>query len=337
MIANVSKSSAYYKVNGASFLSTFVGQDVGWNWQSSVLTPLSQRGVPVYFVPFFDGDPSSIASRFPFTQGFFHWSAWPYNNGNLQVVDPSLDKSWRSVSSAANKVFMAPVSPYFAKHYCGLPSNAKPNWVFGNYKGAGLWIDHWQQLIEIGPDFIEIVTWNDYPEASYIGPITAQWGISDKCNGNGPIMYDRSNFPHDAYADLGHYFIDAYKQGSYPAVTQDKVYAFYRLFSKNQQCNDPTNLGPVQNGQSMDDNIYIVTLFKSPATITITSGSNSNHFDVPTGLATNSIPFNVGSQSVSISRNNNQVGSKTFAKQITTQCTDGNLYDMNGYSELYSF
>jgi len=336
MIANVSRSSAYYKVNGAAFLSTFVGQSVGWNWQSSVLNPLQQKGVPVYFVPFFDGDPQGIVNRFNFAQGFFHWTAWPYN-GNLQVVDPSADRNWRSATANAGKVFMAPVSPYFAKHYCGLPADAKPNWVFGNYKGPGLWIEHWQQLISIGPDYIEIVTWNDYPEASYIGPITAQWGISDKCNGNGPTMYDRAAYPHDAYGDLGRYFIEWYKNNAAPQITQDKIYVFYRLFPKNQQCNDPTGLGPVQNGQSMDDDIYVVSLLKSAATVTIHTGGQSKSFDVKAGLTTSTLPFATGSQSVTVTRNNAQVGSKTFSKQISNSCTDGNLYDMNTFSDFFSF
>jgi len=336
MIANLSKSSAYYKVDGKAFLSTFVGQSVGWNWQDSVLNPLSQRGSPAYFVPFFDGDPQGNLNRFNYVQGLFHWTAWPYN-GNLQVVDPSTDRNYRSVTSNAGKVFMAPVSPYFAKHYCGLPPDAKPNWVFGNYKGAGLWVEHWQQLIQIGPDYIEIVTWNDYPEASYIGPISAPWGISDKCNGGGPTMYDRAAYPHDAYGDLGRYFIDWYKKGSAPQVTQDKIYAFYRLFSKNVQCPDPTGLGPVQNGQSMDDQIYVVSLLKSPATVTIHSGGSSKSFEVGAGLATNSISFENGAQSVSVARNGNQVGSKTFSRQISNTCTDGNLYDMNTFSEFFAF
>jgi hypothetical protein len=37
--------------------------------------------------------------------------------------------------------------------------------VFGNYKGPGMWIDHWNSLIALQPDFVEIVTWNDYPYA----------------------------------------------------------------------------------------------------------------------------------------------------------------------------
>jgi len=336
MISSLAKSSAYYKVDGQAFLSTFVGQGVGWDWQNSVLNPLAQRGVPIYFVPFFDGDPQSIVNRFSFAKGFFHWTAWPYNNGNLQVVDPSFDRTYRSVTSSSGKVFMAPVSPYFAKHYCGLPPDAKPNWVFGNYKGPGLWIDHWKQLIDISPDFIEIVTWNDYPEASYIGPVTAPWGISDKCNGNGPTMYDRASFPHDAYGDLARYFITTYKTGS-AQITQDKVYVFYRGFSKNIQCPDPTGLGPVQNQQSNDDQIYFVGLLKAPATIVVRSGNSQRSFDVGAGLSTSSMDFAVGAQSVSVARNGGQIGSKTFSKQISTSCTDGNLYDMNVFSDFFSF
>eukprot|EP01087_Luapelamoeba_hula_P021739 TRINITY_DN7661_c0_g1_i3.p1 TRINITY_DN7661_c0_g1~~TRINITY_DN7661_c0_g1_i3.p1 ORF type:complete len:427 (+),score=65.25 TRINITY_DN7661_c0_g1_i3:274-1554(+) len=337
MVSTVATSSAYYRVNGKAFLSTFVGQSVGWNWQNSVLNPLASKGFSIYFVPFFGGDPNQVAQQFPFVDGYFHWTAWPYLNGNLQVVDPATDKQYRQIANQRGKVFMAPVSPYFAKHYCGLPSDALPNYVFGNYRGAGLWVEHWQQLIQIGPDYIEIVTWNDYPESSYIGPITAQWGITGNCNGNGPVMYDRSSFPHDAYADLGRYFIQAYKQGSYPTVTQDKVYVFYRGFSKNQQCNDPTGLGPVQNAQSMDDQIYVVSLLKSPATVRLATGGTTINFSVGSGLQVNNVAWGLGSQSVTVLRGGQQVAQKTFAKQISTQCTDGDLYDMNTFADYVSF
>lgn len=337
MIAALAPSGAYLRVNNQPFLSTFVGQSVSWNWQTSVLNPLAGKGLTPYFVPFFDGNPSDVANRFPYASGFFHWTAWPYQNGDLQTVNPSFDNTWKSVAQSKGKTFMAPISPYFVKHFCGLPADAKPNWVFGNYKGPGLWIDHWQQLINIAPDFIEIVTWNDYPEGSYIGPITAQWGLSDKCNG-GPTMYDRVGYPHDAYADLGAFFINAYKQyGNYSFSFKDTVYAFYRPFSKNIQCPDPTGLGPIQNGNSMDDVIYIITLLNQPATLQLTSGSVTKTFSVGTGLATSAMPFNTGSQSVKVLRNNAQVAAKTFAKQITTSCTDGNLYDVNTYSEFFKF
>jgi len=36
-----------------------------------------------------------------------------------------------------------------------------------------LWFDRWNELLKLGPQFIEIVTWNDYGESHYVGPLSS--------------------------------------------------------------------------------------------------------------------------------------------------------------------
>jgi tRNA(Phe) wybutosine-synthesizing methylase Tyw3 len=69
---------------------------------------------------------------------------------------------------------------------------------------------------------------------------------------------------------------------------------FYRSSSKYAVANDP--LGPIQNSQSMDDNIYVVTLLNSPADVIVTSGSSSGRFSVNGGLKNVTMAFQQGSQ-----------------------------------------
>jgi hypothetical protein len=36
-----------------------------------------------------------------------------------------------------------------------------------------LWFDRWRQILELAPRFVEIITWNDYGESHYIGPLAS--------------------------------------------------------------------------------------------------------------------------------------------------------------------
>jgi len=58
---------------------------------------------------------------------------------------------------------------------------------------------------------MQIISWNDYGEAHYIGPIHEQ-GIPQ-----GAATYVTSN-PHDAWRELLPYYIDAYKSGNLSSI-----------------------------------------------------------------------------------------------------------------------
>ena len=44
------------------------------------------------------------------------------------------------------------------------------NWIFPSDQ---LWFDRWNQILQLGPRFVEIVTWNDYGESHYVGPLSS--------------------------------------------------------------------------------------------------------------------------------------------------------------------
>lgn len=62
------------------------------------------------------------------------------------------------------KPYMMPVSPWF---YTNLPGYNK-NWM---WRGDNVWYDRWQEVWYLQPEFVEILTWNDYGETHYIGPL----------------------------------------------------------------------------------------------------------------------------------------------------------------------
>jgi hypothetical protein len=60
---------------------------------------------------------------------------------------------------------MMPVSPWFYTNLVGYDKN----WA---WNGDDLWYHRWQQAWYLEPEFIEIITWNDYGEASTTYRIT---------------------------------------------------------------------------------------------------------------------------------------------------------------------
>jgi hypothetical protein len=64
----------------------------------------------------------------------------------------------RSTGPDAGKAkYMMPVSPWF---YTNMPGFTK-NWMWNGYD---LWHDRWQQVLNVQPEFVEIISWNDFGE-----------------------------------------------------------------------------------------------------------------------------------------------------------------------------
>lgn len=71
-----------------------------------------------------------------------------------------------SCVSQLSDIYIA-VSPWFFTHFGPEVSYSK-NW---NFPSDLLWFDRWNEILALKPRFIEIVTWNDYGECHYIGPL----------------------------------------------------------------------------------------------------------------------------------------------------------------------
>lgn len=65
-------------------------------------------------------------------------------------------------AKAAGKIYMAGVSPWFFTHF-----NYK-NWI---YKSETLWTTRWEQIAALQPQLVEIISWNDFGESHYLGPV----------------------------------------------------------------------------------------------------------------------------------------------------------------------
>ncbi|KAJ6509065.1 glycoside hydrolase [Mycena vulgaris] len=230
--------------NGA-LVSTFAGDGFDWSAVRSAV------GTPLEIIPFYQAAQAHQDS----TDGLFMWNAWPSQN-NLPI-DQTMSYRWRSIvhyqSQLAGSPYMAGLSLVLhALH----STNIQQNWL---YLSDTLLIDRWNQILNLQPQLVELITWNDFGESHYIGPLHPER----------PSVYAPSGDSDGAIQ------------------WQENIVYWYRPHPKGLSCADPF-LGP-PTGQSFPaDGIWAATLLASPATLTMTSGTFSLTTTAP--LASTTFP-----------------------------------------------
>ena len=133
--------------------------------------------------------------------------------------------------------------------------------------GKGLKLQ-WKSIIEQQPDWVEIVTWNDFSE-SYICPVALSNSPGSGRSPDAVPPYLKSRSSHAGYLEVSRYYIEWYKTGKQPPLT-DALFYFYRVHPKDAVAKEDrpvkTFHGPVQ------DVLYVTTMMTVPAELQVTSG-----------------------------------------------------------------
>ncbi|KAK0244043.1 glycosyl hydrolase family 71-domain-containing protein [Armillaria nabsnona] len=328
-IAQYASRPAQLKINGKVFVSSFAGDGL------NVDQVRSTAGVDLFMAPNFhpgQGDFSKL-------DGALNWMAWPNDGRNkapeggvvISVIDG--DSSYRS--TIGDKSLISPASPWFSTHFGAEVSYSK-NWVF---PGDFLWYQRWNDILALAPQFVEIETWNDYGESHYIGPLSSP----HTDDGGSKWVND---MPHSGWLEMSKPFIAAYKAGSESVsnyITDEKLIYWYRPTPRNINCDSTdTTMGPANNAsgnyfngrpngwETLSDSVFVVSLLKSPGTVTVNSGGTHYSYDAPAGAAAFSVPMGIGAQAFGLNRNGKIVFSDTSLKQIVTKCVCG-IYNFNAY------
>lgn len=148
--------------------------------------------------------------------------------------------------------------------------------------------------------------------------------------------------------DMAKPFISAYKAGdSTPDkhITSDSLIYWYRPTLRSLDCdatdtcmapakNDSGNyfLGRPNGWETLADEVFVVTLLTSPATVVITSGSSSAplSFDAPAGASAHRAPLLPGRQSFALTRGPDTVLAGASPKDVSAECVCG-LYNFNAF------
>jgi glucan endo-1,3-alpha-glucosidase len=184
-------------------------------------------------------------------------------------------EAYASVVHSGGKLYMAPVTLQF------WGSNANRYYEYSGFSGMR---KMWMAAINVThPDWVEIITWNDFVEGTYVSP------IDDLLFPTGVPLFTLNYFhSHYAATDLLPYFIKWYKTGHQPRITRDAVYFAYRT----QPASYDAGLPPVANKYGpVADVIYITANLTEPATLKVDTGGESKLIGVPAGSTDTETPF----------------------------------------------
>ncbi len=164
------------------------------------------------------------------------------------------------------------------------------------YSGAGGMRAMWMDAINVShPEWVEIITWNDFIEGSYVSPIDDpnKYHQREFLDAAGIPVATRDYFhSHAGAAALLPFFIQWYKTGVEPTITHDAVYFFYRTQSMTVDVGKPPvahKYGPVA------DLLYITANLTAPADLRVTTGSGTAVLHLAAGSTDAQTPIALGS------------------------------------------
>ena len=348
-------ASVYFRYRGADVLTTFAGEKLGVAaWQqirndlatganpssqveptafSAVAGPPSNAPIRIFLVPtfFWGGELPSLSS---IQQGFDEWQSTldgffycgiaglPGSGGAFDQTPSS--HHYATVLHRAGKLYMAPICLQF------WGANADRYYEYGGAAGMrALWMD---AINVTHPEWVEIISWNDFIEGSYVSPI------------DDPNRYPGANFLSSSGVPIGtldyfhsrataagllSFFIRWYKTGVEPAITHDAIYYFYRTQLKDTDARSPSvahKFGPVANL------LYITANLTAPAEIRVTTGDRTAILHLPAGSTDRQTPLFVGDPPlIELTRNGSVLGTN---KAGTSKAKDPILVAPQ-YNDLY--
>lgn len=207
------------------------------------------------------------------------------------------------------------------------------NWV---WRGDDLWFDRWQQIIfgEQQPEYLQIISWNDFGESHYIGPLDDnQYEAFER--GKAPVNYVKG-MPHDGWREFLPYHIQMWKEGT-STVEKEGASVWYRL-SPASACADGGTTGSTASQllleykptEIVQDKVFFTAQLGSAADISVSIGGTTipgTWTTVPAGgvgLYHGSVPMggNTGVVKVTVSRAGRTIVT-VDGEAIGTNCAGG--------------
>ncbi|KAJ7612255.1 glycosyl hydrolase family 71-domain-containing protein [Roridomyces roridus] len=293
---------AQFKVNGKPMISSYAGDCLGnGGWQSL------KDQTNAYIMPFIWGLEGNFGS-YPSMDSWYCWGcAWPQGN-----YDKNTDDDNYYISQLGSK-YATTVSMWFYTHLSDKNRLLRSDdWLINS---------RWEQLVAMRDKltFVEMVTWNDFGESDYFGPVRVDQPA-------GTTWAD--GYPHTAWYDMSEYYIKAFKTGVYPTITQDVIYYWARPHPHDAIVNDGNR---PDNWDWTQDYLWVAAFCSSTCTVTLQSGSPgaTTFSNLPAGVNKLKIPLSAGRVTVSMIKSGQTVISKTDQDFMYT--TSPAKYNFNAF------
>ena len=311
---------AYFVYEGKAVLTTFAGDKFGtaaWNRlrkdleggqrPSTYSEPdvlgatgvASSKPLPVFVVPafFWGGElperatiERSFAEWKSVVDGLFYWgiAGVPGSGGALDQLRVS--EAYARVAEDAGKIYMAPVCLQF------WGANADRYYEYGGFAGMR---KMWMDAIEVShPEWVEIITWNDFVEGTYVSPIddAGRYAGANDLGGSGIAPGTTGYFHSHAGAyELLRYFIGWYKTGIRPAIKNDAIYWAYRTHPANAEAGLPS---VAHKYGEVADRIYVTAQLIAGAKLVVRSGGVVTRKELRAGDQDVEVPLAAGAAPV---------------------------------------
>lgn len=278
----------------------------------------------VFFVPYYQPRPSNelpsereireVIATHPTIDGFFYFGAAGAAD-KLTAVSRKMSELWHETG----KLYMAPVTSF----YRGLRGNYR---IYESH-GFQLMQDMWLAAIEGHADWVEIVTWNDWGESTYIAPLSDEATMPVLQTHHGKLP------PHGAFGEASRYYIEWFKQGHPPKITQDSLYYFYRMHPSSLKgpADPPKERLEFPRGvSSLEDSVFVTVFLKEPATLKVTVGKTTSAFDLDSGVQNISVPMQPGTPRFELIRDGKTVIDHAGEQSISADDVSTNFNYFSG-------
>ncbi len=163
---------------------------------------------------------------------------------------------------AAGKPYVYPVSYGFYQRRAGLPP-----WEYGDSFGAERLIEAWSHAFAARPQFVELMTWNDFSEDTAFAPSTSHG---------------------HTFLDLTRYLLEVAERRVAPIPARDSVMLFHprQLVTARLDAADATVTNYAwRHVAPMVDWIDVVSILKAPGRLRLALGDEVWERDAPAGLS----------------------------------------------------
>jgi hypothetical protein len=274
--------SAYYLPDGRYVVSAFYAEGKPLSWWQAVFSSLQSRyGIRAAFLPMY----LNINAATSYTGQPWTYGAGLWGDGADPQIQANAPNYGAAVHARGEK-FIFPVQGQNVRTSAG---------IFDEAVGSGALTAAWQRAITDRPDYVCLVTWNDYSEGGEFNDSVAR-GLVD--------------------LDLTAYYAAQWKTGTAPPIVKDAVF----ISNRDQLSNATPTGGQKQQiehwlrpgATAVADVVEVRTFLTAPASVTVTVGGVPTTYSAPAGESVQTVPLRNGAApSAVVARNGATVASVT--------------------------
>ncbi|MDR3710464.1 MAG: glycoside hydrolase family 71 protein [Capsulimonadaceae bacterium] len=299
VLALAKHPAAYRLADGRLVVSPFDASQLPASFWRSWLAEMKAKGCDIAFVPLNLSWQHYAPDFAPISEGLADWGARSPDNCAKCRDDAA-------TAHRSTKIWMAAVNPQDFRPKAGM---------FAEANGSEQYRLMWDNAIEGGADWAQIVTWSDYGEGTELEPSTGtQYG----------------------YYDLTAYYLNWFKTGAPPAIKRDVLYYFHRVQSAYAVPDQSKQARLFHTfpwpGTVPNDHIELLAFLTAPGQLEIENGGKKFSKDAPAGVTSFTIPLVAGTPVFRLRRNGNVVTEVTSTFPIVDKIVTQDLLYRAGSS-----